>query len=87
MTKHNQKNTFHENIKHLENFIKKYENALTIKSKDLRLTIEEASLIVSAITKILLINHDNKEEEKSSEKKENKETIKIDLDFGFFKKK
>lgn len=83
MKKNNSKTLTLEDTKYLEDFIKKYENALKIKSKDIRLTIDEASLIVSTLTKMLL---NKKEHEKINDKKEDKEIIKVDLDIGFFKK-
>lgn len=85
MKKNNSKTITLEDTKHLEDFIKKYEYALKSKSKDIRLTIEEASLIVSTMVKMFLSN--KKGPENSTEKKENNELIKVDLDFGYFKKK
>lgn len=75
----------------IDEFIKKYERALITKSKDIRLTIEEASLLVSSLTKMLLQNNgrNHQKQEKSNiiEKNDStskEEIINIKLDFGYF---
>ncbi|MEM5877550.1 MAG: hypothetical protein QXF12_01595 [Candidatus Aenigmatarchaeota archaeon] len=80
----------HNDTKIIDEFIKKYERALITKSKDIRLTIEEASLLVSSLTKLLLQNnsryYQNQEKNNITEKSDSgkEEIINIKLDFGYF---
>lgn len=67
----------------IENFIKRYRTAITQRNKDLRITVEEAGLIISEITELL-----SRLEEKAdtTPQKKEEETIRIEFDAGSFKK-
>jgi hypothetical protein len=78
-------------LKFLENLIKRYETAIKNKNKEVRFSIEEMSLIVSSIAKILIYAKnleeiENKENKDSKTQKQNEDIIEINIDSGFFKK-
>lgn len=76
-----------EEAKPLLNFIKKYQSSLTAKRGDVRLSTEEAGLLISSIFSLLL-NRENNSEKRDEEKREEKreEKFSINFDQGFFKK-
>jgi len=71
--------------KNLENLIKRYELAIKNKNKEVRFSVEEMSLIISSLTKLLLYLKNR--EEKYNKKDQNlNENMFINIDSGYFKK-
>lgn len=70
----------------IDNLIKRHKSAVVQRSKDIRITVDEASLIIGEISQILakLEELSAKNSSKPAEKKE--ETIQIDFDAGSFRK-
>lgn len=71
------------NTQSIASFIKRYEQAIVARSKDIRLSIDEAGLLVSSLTLLLNNKLDGIKEEHKPKKEE---TIVVNLDAGSFKK-
>lgn len=70
------------NLDALDKFIKRYEQAITGRSKELRLSIEEAGLISAALSSLLIEKLSNLEKQPEIQIEE---TVEVRLDAGNFK--
>lgn len=66
----------------ISQFVKRYETAVLTKNKDIRLSIEEASQLVSSLTGLLSFYL----EENINKKEDKEEIFELNLDLGTFKK-
>lgn len=72
----------HTEYTYLTIFINRLERASATKSKEIRLTIEEASLLLTDITKILLVNQENNQSQAVTKTELN---TNLNIDAGKFK--